>query len=43
MYQVISIIFTDWILPNSEKDTPFRWTLRVALGAVAALIMSRLV
>jgi len=43
MYQVISIIFTDWILPNSEKDTPLRWTLRVALGVVTALVISRLV
>ncbi len=41
MYQLVTLIVTDWILPNSAKDTPLRWTVRAALITAVAWILAR--
>lgn len=43
MYQLFSLILTDWILPNPDKDTPLRWTVRIGLTMLVGLILSRLI
>ena len=39
MYQLFSLYLVDWILPNPEKDTPLRWTVRLVLGGLSGVIL----
>lgn len=40
MYQLVTLVLVDLILPSREKDTPLRWAARIALIMVVALITS---
>lgn len=42
MFQLITLHFVDLLLPNKEKDTPARWTLRIALIGLLAPICVKL-
>ncbi|WBQ17637.1 hypothetical protein [Sphingobium yanoikuyae] len=42
VHQLFSLILVDWILPNPEKDTPLRWSVRIALVIGAGLILANL-
>lgn len=42
MNQLLSILLTDWILPNSERDTPARHTVRIVVLLTVGSILWKL-
>lgn len=42
MNQLLTLIVTDWILPNAEKDTPLRWIARAGMLAGAGIFVAYL-
>lgn len=40
MNQLLTLIVTEWLLPNAETDTPLRWIFRVAVLSGCGLIVA---
>jgi hypothetical protein len=40
MHQLFSLVITDWLMPNPEKDTPFRWAVRLVLLVSVGIVVT---
>ena len=40
MHQLFSLVITDWLMPNPEKDTPFRWAVRLVLLVSVGIVIT---
>lgn len=43
MYQLFTILLTNWIMPNRETDTPMHHTVRVVLLVVIAGALAKFI
>lgn len=40
MHQLLSLVITDWLMPNPEKDTPLRWAARLVLLVSVGIVIT---